>query len=596
MKKIISIFILASMFLLSCQEDVLDKVPLDLITDAAVWNDKALIDTYLTEQYALTTVLMNENPDDGWYLSRSVGGPMIINQIGDEAIAGNVFNNNIYDWKSGKLTASNGNLLPWWERPYRVIRALNEFIEKVPNSPVDDAFRKSKTAEARWLRAVNYFAMVKRYGGVPLITKVQNLSDPKEELFPVRNPEKAIYDFVISEMDAIVNDMPETGYDRASKYAALALKCRAAMYAGSIAQYGTIQLNGLLGIPASESQAYYQKSYDAAKAVVTSGKFALYNKDANKTINFKNMWYKKKNGEQIFVVAHDASNTSTAIGYDFFQSPANSWGVSGAAKMDWPYLEMAEEFEYTDGTPGKLDRAAVQSKLWTMNELWGGRDPRFYATLYGNETPWQGGKVEFYNGLILPDGTTKKDGSYNGVLAMGKHTSTSKAWLTSFGVLKFLDESVDNMAGWDRSPTDWPTFRYAEILLNLAEVAFELNKPAEALDAVNQVRARSGMPAHTSIDREKIRHERKVELAFEGHRYWDLRRWRIAEQALSIAFSGINYYLDYTTMKYKVVVIEGLEARGRANAPALFRPHYYYLPITIARTGQNPNLVENPGY
>jgi hypothetical protein len=75
-----------------------------------------------------------------------------------------------------------------------------------------------------------------------------------------------------------------------------------------------------------------------------------------------------------------------------------------------------------------------------------------------------------------------------------------------------------------------------------------------------------------------------------------LRRWRISEQALSKSFSGINYYLDYATMKYKVVVVEDLEAKGRASAPALFRSHYYYLPITIARTGQNSSLVENPGY
>ena len=90
-------------------------------------------------------------------------------------------------------------------------------------------------------------------------------------------------------------------------------------------------------------------------------------------------------------------------------------------------------------------------------------------------------------------------------------------------------------------------FRYAEILLNYAEAAFELGKPTEALDAINQIRDRAGIALLTSIDREKIRQERKVELAFEGNRYWDLRRWRTAETDLSIPFSGLRFYLNYNT-------------------------------------------------
>ena len=129
--------------------------------------------------------------------------------------------------------------------------------------------------------------------------------------------------------------------------------------------------------------------------------------------------------------------------------------------------------------------------------------------------------------------------------------------------------------------------------MNYAEAALNLEKPSEALDAVNQIRFRAGIASLSSIDVGKIRHERKVELAFEGHRYWDLRRWRIAESILSQNSSGLSFVLDYNTRKYKLIVVDNID--GTVTPPA-FYPQNYYLPITIARTGNNPNLVENPGY
>lgn len=113
------------------------------------------------------------------------------------------------------------------------------------------------------------------------------------------------------------------------------------------------------------------------------------------------------------------------------------------------------------------------------------------------------------------------------------------------------------------------------------------------MDAVNQIRTRAGIATLASVDREKIRHERKVELAFEGHRYWDLRRWRIAESVLSVNRSGIRYILDFTTRKYKLQVLDNID--GTVNPPKFYSYNYYF-PITLSRTGNNPNLVENPGY
>ena len=103
--------------------------------------------------------------------------------------------------------------MEYWERPYNIIRVLNELLERLPNAQVSEEFRKQRMAEVRFLRAFNYFAMVKRYGGVPLITKVQSKNDPESELRPARNKEQEIYDFIISEAKVASKDLPQVVSD-----------------------------------------------------------------------------------------------------------------------------------------------------------------------------------------------------------------------------------------------------------------------------------------------------------------------------------------------------------------------------------------------
>jgi hypothetical protein len=594
MKKIIYPFIIVLMLFSACQNDVLDKKPLDIITDATVWSDPALIDAYLTQIYSEISVFTSETSNENWIETENWRGPSWINMIADEGKENWILWGSHQTDKTGGLKIGGG-VLEWWEIPYKTIRSLNEFIQRVPASTVEESIRKSRTAEARFLRAYNYFSMVKRYGGVPLITEPQKIEDSKESLYPARDPEQKIYDFVISEVDAIVSDLPETNsssdYGRPTKYAALALKCRAALYAGSIAKFSTVQLNGLLGIPADAASAYFQKSYDAAKSIINSGHYALYDVDADKTKNFRNLFMVKNNPEVIFAKRHaDPTTGGNSWSWDFCNTPKpHAWG---AGNINAPYLEMAEEFEHVDGTSGTLDRTAIQQGLWTMDQLWGNKDPRFYATIWTMRTPWLGSTIDPHNGLILPNGTIQTSGSFNDVPALGTQISDN-SFGTSFGVMKYLDETVDNNKGNNQSSSDYQVFRYGEVLLNLAEAAFELGKTDDALVAVNQIRTRAGIVSLTNIDREKVRHERKVELAFEGHRYWDLRRWRTAVSVLSVNRSGIRYILDYTTRKYKLEVLENIDG---TVAPPVFFSYNYYLPITLARTGNNPNLVENPGY
>lgn len=598
-KNILSILMLA--LITSCT--ILDKKPLDIISDADVWNDKGLVNAYLNDLYVRTPVFVNDASAIGWSsYSTDLVGMFYVNELSDEAYYGWGFYNrpHIIKMKGGDLKI-DGGILDYWDLPYKTIRSVNELLEKTANSSLPEDFVKSSSAEARFVRAFNYFAMVKRYGGVPLITKVQQMSDSREVLYPKRNSEQEVYDFIISEMDAIANDLPETlsaaQAGKPSKYTALALKSRAALYAGSVAKYGKVQYDGLLGIPADQANHYFDLSYKASKEIIASGHYALYRGNPDKVQNFKDIFMVEGNSECIFVKKYDGiTNGGSVWDYDFAQCPKpHAWG---AGNKDAPYLEMAESFERIDGTSGKLDRKELESKLWSIDELWGGRDPRFYATLWTEGTSWQGSTIGFYKGLYDEDGNLVVDGSYKGVSVNGSQTLGGGSFFTSFGVMKYLDESSDNVSReMAYSKTDYIVFRLGEIYLNLAEAAFELNKPDEALDAVNEIRDRAGMPDKKTIDMETIRAERKVELAFEGHRYWDLRRWRTAEQVLTGGNSGIRYYLDYATRKYKISVIPDIEANyGDGSRTPLFRSHYYYLPIQLGRTASNPELVENPGY
>jgi hypothetical protein len=130
-------------------------------------------------------------------------------------------------------------------------------------------------------------------------------------------------------------------------------------------------------------------------------------------------------------------------------------------------------------------------------------------------------------------------------------------------------------------------------LLNYAEAAFELNKPEEALLAVNKIRERAGIAVRDEITRELIRHERKVELAFETHRWWDLKRWRIAVEEISKTFSGIYTFYDVNSGKFMIEMNNNADGGSLAS----FKEKHYYFPITPARLANNPNLApENPGY
>ncbi|WP_430813816.1 RagB/SusD family nutrient uptake outer membrane protein [Carboxylicivirga sp. RSCT41] len=591
----IFLFIISIHILTSC-EDILDKQPLDIMSDAVVWEDEVLIDAYLTEQYAQMYVFSNETGGDDhsgngelWF------APYVVNNVSDECKA-NWWKGLGMQKKYGTLNVTGG-LLEWWEQAYVINRALNIFIEKIKTAPVNENFRVQRSAEARFLRAFNYFYLVKRYGGVPIITEAKGIDD--EGIYVERDKEQDVYDFILSEMAAIKNDLPEANskddYGRPTQYVALALRCRAALYAASIAKYGTIKLEGLVGIDNAKASEYYQMAYDAAYDIIKSDNFELYDEQEDKAVNFQTLFL-TKNKEVMFVKQHNSLNKGdggNGWAYDFMQTPLpNAWG---GGNQDGVYLEMVEEFEYLDGTPGKLDTTEINGHLWTTDLLWKNKDPRFFASIYTMNTLWNGAPIDWHYGVRALDGSLITSGSYEGVLANGNQRTSNG---TGFGVKKYLKEGHDVMTARGTSDQAFIMFRYGEVLLNYAEAAFELGgEMDEALWAVDEIRARAGIATLQSMGKpitlEAIRHERKVELAFEGHRYWDLRRWRTAENELSRTFSGLRHIYDYATGKLELMVIENVD--GENNIPAFYEQNYY-LPITIARTGINPNLIENPGY
>jgi len=594
MKKIKILYLIIFLASFGCAEDMLDRKPLDIITEDVVWNDKALVDAKLYGVYGLTPLMYADHTS--WQQRIPGTNHAVIALAHFEHTLG--CEGYQISWQPrafdlGNLN-SDGGCIEYWEAGYAAVRNMNDFMDRVTASTspeLDAAYKKQRIAEVRFLRAFTYFTMVKRYGGIPLITKTTQLGDSEEVLYPKRDKEEDVYNFILSECDAVAADLPETygsnDYGRATKFAALALKSRAAMYAASIAQWGTVQLNGVVGIPSAKAQSLWQASYNASKAIMDAGKFQLFNKyPADKAKNFQYMGLEERNVETIFAKQYTGLG---GIGHNWeFSHVPQTYHPQGDGNSTVPYLETVDEYENVDGTPGKLDREEIKTKLYTMAELWGKKDPRFHASIYTQGYPWFGKTMEFYRGILDANGNLVTTGAVGGKSWVGaENPGPGRPW----GVYKFIDPTVK--AQWPNTgAVDWMVFRYGEILLNFAEAAFELGKTDEALNAVNQIRTRAGIPTLSAITRDAIRKERNVELKFELHRYMDERRWRTAVKNLTGDRSVFNLNLDITTGKYRVQLLEKI----RGNTPPTFYEKNYYFPITPTRISNNPNLVENPGY
>ena len=590
----------------------LEKESFDIITPEKVWDDSKLIDAVLVGMY----YYIQMEDFDYWY--RDAWRLQNASSMSDEA-QGSFQKDPLFDNGNTTYTYEDALFEQKFSDMFKYIRNCNDFLYQIEISTILSEEKKNElAAEVRFIRAMHYFTLAKRYGGVPIIKESQEY-DPSniESLRVPRDTEKDVYDFIVSECQAAAQDLPETrsaeGKYRANKYVALSLCSRAALYAGSIARYGTVQSNGLFGIPSSEADRYFQASYEASQAIINSGQYALYNKKPDdKAQNFCDMFLKGNgdNGEYIFQKQYSVAGNK-AHSWDKRNAPfsyrGGGWGCGIA-----PSLELVEAYEYIDGSEGTLKLEDENGKQIHYNDpydIFANKDPRLFASVYLPGSPCQSTKMEWKRGIIVSENeryqaTSQPDGGNTIEINGVSYSTTGKdggadagdASKTGFYQKKFFDETLTDM-NMNKSETPWPVFRLGETYLNLAEAAMELNKSSEALDAVNKVRERAGIALLSNINMEKIRHERRVELAFEGHRFWDMKRWRIAH--LDVAQGGLNgfrgtaLYPWYDIRDSKYVFEIG---KNPPKQVRIFLEKNYYTKINQDDMNSNPNLIQNPGY
>jgi hypothetical protein len=396
-------------------------------------------------------------------------------------------------------------------------------------------------------------------GGVPLITTPLEFELDKGDVTTLQTPrakESDIYDFVINELEAIKNQLPADVNikSRATKAAALALKSRAALYAGSIAKYGvnTPQValpGGEVGIPSSKSNAYYTIALNAAKEIISgsAGAYKLYQSLPDLSENFAALFLDKSSLNQEAILIEDFKVGGRTHGFTINDQPYSISDEGGDAGRLDPSLNLVENFEKLDNTFAPLptkDGSGNPIFYTNQEDIFAGRDARLAGTVLIPNALFKGKRVDIWAGYQLADGSVVSSdeagvlkalpGTTTPIQVVGKDGPISGLEFrtqTGFYIRKYLDPTVGSGRRGRGSDVAFIRYRYAEILLNAAEAAFELGQPDVAAGYLNQVRARAGlMTPLTAGDMtfDRIVHERRIELAFEGHILFDYKRWRIA--------------------------------------------------------------------
>ncbi len=574
-----------------CLKNVLERKPLNRISDADVWYSITLAELYLVPIYNALPIGFDR------------GGSVHESNMTDEAsqpYAGVTVVNN---YGTQSLALNTGAYVP--------IRRVNYYLQMLGTGTLTEEQIKEQTAEARFLRAYLYFDLAKKYGGMPIITEPQSKDDELENLQVSRDKEDDVYSFVLSELDAAAADLPAArnaaNRNRAVKTTALALKARAALYAASIAKFGVVQLNGLVGIPQDRAAFYYNEAFNASKAVIESGKYNLYTKQydpqaatGDASANFTAIFTDRDNEEIIFQKSY--SKPDKMHSYDTYNYPQSfKPGCCGNAQA--PTLEMVESFEFTDNTNGTLDVAGKEFN--SPDELFAKKDPRFEGTIMRSESPLLGRTLQIYRGIYDQGGTLHEvantsfpgDQSKLQVGVDGPYT-LGDVGKTGFYVKKYLTTS--EITPESQSYQNYIDFRLAEMYLTLAEASLEGSlDQAEGLDAINTIRKRAGMPELTAIDftRERVRNERKVELAYEDKRFWDIKRWRIATTLFqNTNVRGLWPYLKHTggsNYKWTFVKKSGAPIDNGQSRVFLERDYYSNLSGYIST---NQKIENNPGW
>ncbi len=546
----ISIYLSLSVFTVlfqSCSDKLLDIVPRDRLTDQNVWTDQGTADLFLNDIY---TGL----PDgDNWY------DPL--ENWSDNSICGFPWPNSRQNIQQSLQSPANagfsgdiGNFLDWTVQ-YTNIRKCNVFIKNVTASPFSDDFKTQKIAEARVLRAYFYQILWMTYGGVPLITEVLNAATQGDSIFYARSTSDETLQFITSECAgaySILPDIPSSG--KVGKGAAMALKGWCELFAGKFAEAAASNKKIM-------DELGYGLDPDYAKLFLTRG---------------------AESKESIFYREYSPPGTGKGGLMDGTVGPTFT---AGGAETSWggvnPTQELVDDYAMDNG------------KIIT--------DP---TSGYDPAHPYEHREQRFYNSIVHDGEFFYNDTIFTRVGIGSKNeidvTDRDDAGQTGYYLGKRLDDKtlVLGSANWDghTSYQNYIIFRFGEVLMNYAEAQNEAAGPdATVYGAINKIRERSALPdlpvaLNQAEMRTAIRRERRVEMAFEDKRWWDLIRWRIAEVNLNKPLHGASITVGGGgALQYQYIPARGGDRK--------FYPGKNYLfPIPQSVIDKNSKITQNPGY
>ncbi len=482
--KLFTIVLVLGIVSLTGCDDLLETTPTDRISDKLVWENKANVTLYVNGFYPYIDRYGNFGASqfkgsltEGLTETLKYGSYVPGSKAGDA-------NNYVF---TPEVMSSTGNLLNTWGETYERIRRVNEFLVGLKQySKLDEVQNKLFEGQARFFRAFLYFQLAKRHGGVILYTDM-NLEKDKD-----RSSAEETWNLIEQDLDFAASVLPATwpsdDNGRITKGAAFALKSRAMLYAER-----------------------WQLAKNAADSVFALNKYSLTN-------NYKDAW-KGSNSESILEYKYLISKPNHTFDKDYATyGEIENQGGSGV-----PTQDMVESYEKKDGTKVNWSAWHVSGGT-TTRPPYEDLDPRFHATVIYNGSTWMGKTME-----NCVDGINGKYMGYR------DDTYTKGRTVTGYYLRKYRDEAHTDLVTYLSTQT-WVELRLAEVYLNRAEANFRLGNSGGALSDINAVRTRTGvgLPALSGLTGDAlfaaIRQERKIELAYEGHLYWDMRRWKLAHQ------------------------------------------------------------------
>ncbi|MDW7691718.1 RagB/SusD family nutrient uptake outer membrane protein [Flammeovirgaceae bacterium SG7u.111] len=561
-KYILVVFVLLASS--SCQ-DVLDTEAKDAFGEDLIYSDPAQVERLVFTVY---------NSTESWSLNRFQWWSRRFNIEGASFEAKFNFRDlDLYRVRGGWTAGNAGVFTQKWSNYWDYVRLANEFLDRIDDSKamaIDTEKVTILKAEMKFLRANLYAKLIKFYGGVPIMENALGLDD---DFNLVRNSYEECVDFIVKELDeaaaVLPTSRPNVEFGRATKLAAMAVKSRTLLYAASKLHDPSVTNNPLYVYTKTSK---WQDASDAAKAIIdmVNARDLIQVADAKAYQEL----FLSPNDDILFARPYSAAyfefGTDANSLWDQTQSPNGygGWALSS------PTHNFAMQFNMADGT-------TTEGSTYDPENPNDNREMRYYADLLFNGAQFRGRDVQYF----LSEDVSAYPHGMDSPQGLGNTLHSSK---TGYNIRKFQDESVAPSGGIS-AERPYILYRLAEVYLNYAEAQYHLGEEAAAREYVSKVSTRALQPAITASGTElleAIKRERRVELCFEGHNFFDERRWMI-EDHLGFDVNGLLWTKaangTVSHEMYKVVT----------------RPwddKYYYLPIPIAEVERAPSMLQNEGY